>query len=179
MVAARIAITHAHPLLNDRPLAIGADEKTVVVDAKAVLDCGRIDFRRHAAVVGEPSAVHTGARAVLDQLNWSATGSFPFPAGDKDPNFVLSPGEAFLERAANGGGDAAGVPIETQHATKGLEPVRIGKTAQKLSSAVLKYHDFRDGRSKLSHTLKKPPRSPTAVRRKCSPTSTLRHRSSV
>src|SRR2546423_7387800 len=154
VIATRGTIAAAHALLDDCPLAFGADEEAVVVNAEAILDRGRIDLGGHAAIVGQPPAIDSGALAVFDKLNRCASRSFSFTAGDENPNFILSLREAFLQCAADGRGDTARVPIETEHAAERLEPMWVGKPTQKLGSAVLENHHLSNGWSKLSHTLK-------------------------
>src|SRR5438105_6238283 len=107
VVAARGAIVFAHALLYYRPLAIAGDEEAVVIDAEAILDRRRIDFRRHPAVIGESSAVDPGAISVVDELVWSATRDLSLAPSDKNANVIAAFGEAFFEGAADGGGDTA------------------------------------------------------------------------
>src|SRR5437762_6572 len=176
MVAARSAVVVAHALLDDRPLAFAGDEEAVMIDPEAVLDCGGINFRCHATVVGEASAVDARAVAVVDQLVGSASGYLALAAGNENAELPSAFDEAFLERSANGGRDAARMPIESQHATEGLEPMRVGESPQELGSAMLEHDDFRDLRSELAHPVEKPFWSSAAVKRKCSATSTLGHK---
>src|SRR5437762_11237271 len=132
MVAARSAVVVAHDLLYDRPLAFAGDEEAVMIDPEPVLDCGGINFRCHATVVGEASAVDSSAVAVVDQLVGSASGYLALAAGNENAELTSSFDEAFLERSANRGCHAARVPIESEDAAERLEPVRVGEAPQEL-----------------------------------------------
>src|SRR5256714_2313891 len=176
MVAARSSVVVAHALLYDRPLAFAGDEEAVMIDPEAVLDCRGINFRCHATVVGEASAVDASAVAVIDQLVGSSSGYFALAAGNENAELTSAFDEALLERSANGGRDAARVPIESQHAAERLEPMRVGEASQELWSAVLEHDDFRDLRGELAHPVEKPFWSSAAMKRKCSATSTLGHK---
>ena len=125
VVSPRGAIVSAHALLDDRPLTLAGDEETVVVDAEAILDRGRINLRRHAAVVGEPRAVDAGAIAVVEELVRCSTRHFPLTSGNENAQFIAALGETLFEGAADGGGHPARVPVESEYAAEGLEPVRV------------------------------------------------------
>src|SRR2546423_3917848 len=176
MVPARGAVVATHALLYHRPLAFAANEEAVMIDAKAILNRCRIDLRRHTTVVGEALPVDADALTVVDQFVRSAPRDFPFPAGDENPEVTTALGQTLLESAADRCRDPARVPVETEHAAERLEPIRVGKPLEEFRAAVLQNDDLRDSWGKLSHTVKKPPRSLASVKRKCSATSALGHK---
>src|SRR4051812_47750781 len=146
-----------------------------MIDAESILDRGRIDLRCHAAVVGEPSAVDAGSLAVVDQLDGCASGDFAFSTGDKDPELSTVTGEAFLERAADGGSDAARMPVESQDAAESLKPVRVRQSSQELRASVLQHHHLRNGGCELDHSVEQPARRLAAVEWESRATGTLGH----
>src|SRR2546423_13890807 len=125
VIPARCAVVLPHPLLDDCPLALGSQEKTVMVNAESILHGGRIDLRRHSAVVGESGAVETEMRPVPRELEGRAPGRLAFSSSDEHSELVTTIGQARLERAANRRRHSARMPVETEHATERLKPVRI------------------------------------------------------
>ena len=60
MIAAGRLGLGVHPLLDDAPLAGGRKDESMVIELKAILHGGRIDFRTHPRGVDEPLALVDG-----------------------------------------------------------------------------------------------------------------------
>src|SRR5688572_26212100 len=107
VVASSGAVVFAHSLLNDGPLSVSRQKEAVVIDPESILNRGRVDLRSHPAVVGETRAVYTELLSESLELGRSFPGCLALSAGDEDAELVAAAREAFLERAADGGGNAA------------------------------------------------------------------------
>ena len=98
----------------------------------------------------------------------------PLPPATKKPEVRLHALDAFFEGAAEGGGDAAGMPVEAQHAAEGLEPVGVGEAAQHLLGAVLGDDGDGDLTGELDHALEEPARGFAVVQGQVGDAGSLR-----
>ena len=89
-----------------------------------------------------------------------------FSAGHVNAQIVAEVFIGFLHRPAGDGGDAGGMPVESEHAAEGLKPPGIGKPAKHFGRAVGINHSHRDRAGELPHAAKKPGWSGAGMQRK-------------
>ncbi len=130
------AVGLPHALLHHGPGTSTGDEKGVVVQLVSVLYCVVVHLRAGTAGVHEAFRVEAKPLPVRPQLLRGPPGSLPLPAGHRQPEVPLQPPQPLLESFTDGGGEAAAVPVEAQHAPKRLEPEGVAQPAEEGPTAL-------------------------------------------
>ena len=127
---------------------------------RGVVDLGRKPARPHQGrgILPLPLA---GALDLDGRLARGGT----LAAGDHEAEVVLQTTHRLLDRAAGRGRDPAGLPVEAEHAAKGLEPERVGQPLQHLARAIVGDHVAQDLAREVYHAPEQPSRRPAAVQR--------------
>ncbi len=92
-------------------------------------------------------------------------GSLALAPGHKQPDVPFQSFYPLFQSPAQGGGNAAAVPVKAQNAAEGLKPVRVGQAPQHL----LRPEIYNDGQGdfprQLHHALEKPGRGLAVMKR--------------
>src|SRR4051794_35956101 len=86
-----------------------------------------------------------------------------FSAGDVDAEVVFEMFVSLFECTAGDGGDAGGVPVESEDAPEGLEPPGIGESAEHFCRAIFIDDGHGDGAGEAPHAVEEPWRGGAAV----------------
>jgi len=166
VVAAGHALRVVHPLLDHGPFPRAGEEEAVVVELEAVLKGGVVHLGGQAAGLDQGVGGAPQTLAVVGDLLGGATRGGPLAATGVQAQFVLqAAADAFLEGAAGGGGDAAGVPVEAEHATEGLEPVGVGQPQEEFARSVFGDDVTGDLSRQAGHAFEQPACGDCGIRR--------------
>jgi hypothetical protein len=124
MIAAGKASVHA--LLDYRPRAVEGEKEIMMIKLETVLDRVVVDFRSQAAEMNE--LLRTRAQWEFFSGGNNLTGCLArcgaFAPGYDQAQIFFEAAQSFFQRAADGGGDAGGVPIETPARSLEIETSR-------------------------------------------------------
>jgi len=166
MVPAGVTRMFIHSLLHNAPRSILGKEEAVVIELIAVLKGCTVDLGRHFARIHEAFRLYGKSITKLLDL----VGRFPrypsLPPSNEETGIPLRPQQPFFERPTDGGGQAAAMPIESQHAAEGLKPEGIGEPPQHLQGTEL-IDDYQAYLPRqLLHPLEKPGGCPSVMKGK-------------
>jgi hypothetical protein len=98
--------------------------------ARSILAAMRLALRKRAGIDGQLVAPFTN-------FERSFTGRNTLTPPGVNAEVVFDTAETFFERAGHGGGNSAGVPVETEDTAECLEPERIGQATQQLHGTAI------------------------------------------
>src|SRR6187431_2276349 len=125
MIAASLATTRIHALLDDGPGAAACHEETVQVEPKAVLHRGAVDFCNQTAGATELHAVEPRALGDGEQLGRRFARMVAPPTAHEQTELVLHWTQTALQSAEHARGDTRGMPIHPHDRSERLKPKRM------------------------------------------------------
>src|SRR6185436_6926310 len=147
------------------PLTLGREKERMVVKLKPVLDGSAVHLRGNPACVDQRIGFPPEAIARRGNFGGCLARCRPFAARHINADVPFRAAQSFLERSAYRGGETARVPIESEHASKRLEPVRIGQSSQRLAAAEFAHQENHDLARQRNHAFEQVTRSSSAVKR--------------
>src|SRR5262245_27361055 len=144
VIAARHPAPIVQALLDDGPLAVRRDYETVEVNLKAVGDRIVVDARCKPACADQRFTVEAAALSDIEQFLRRVARESSAPAADVDAEFIRPRGEAALQSAHDGCGDARRMPVHSHHGAERLEPERVAETREEGRCAVIPNDTFGD-----------------------------------
>jgi hypothetical protein len=166
VVAPRRALAGVHPLLHDRPMAVGRDDEPVQVERVAVLHRGAVDLGHEPRRARQPGAVQP--QPVTQRQKFvRRTARVPAPAAaDVQPQLVLHRREAALQRPQHRRRDAGRMPVHPHDGAERLEPEGMRQPPEELVAPVVVDDRLDHHAAQRGHAGVQPRRHTTAVERK-------------
>src|ERR1700722_147465 len=144
MVTARLALVLIHPLLHNRPLAVGRNNETVQVKIEAVLHGSTINLRHQAACTYQIQSIDAKAIAEILQFFRSLARMLAAAAAHIDTEFTFPRSEASLQGSDDAGGNAGGMPVHSHYRAERLKPEGVRQPLEKRIPPIVMDNGFRD-----------------------------------